>query len=209
MFNPDFDLENPCIQSKTSKKFSPKFHDHAGNEVDLKRNEQYVVVGPEVDQRQYMCDPVHDGGGYLAMLEHYFLLQYEEEEEEVEGYRELNVNGNLKGIVNSRFSHLWKQGQFCVERIGETPYEFFVCPWPSVPSYCENTRRTVHSIFLCISIFFLLLTLVVYLIEPTVRKQYLFSRISMAFMINLIFTYTIVVTEHLSPAGDGTSGNFF
>ena len=205
MFNPDFDLENPCIQSNTSKTISPKFHDRAGIEVDLKRNEQYVVVGPEVDQRQYMCDPVHDGGGYLAMLEHYFLLR-DEEEEEVEGYGELNVNGNLKGIVNSRFSHLWKQGQFCVERIGETPYEFFVCPGPSE---CENTIRTVHSIFLCISIFFLLLTLVVYLIEPTMRKQYLFSRISMAFMINLIFTYTIVVTEHLSPATRGTSGNFF
>ena len=121
-------------------------------------------------------------------------------------FGELNVNGTLKGIVNSSFSHLWKPGQFCVERIGDTPYEFFVCPGPSE---CENTIRTVHSIFLCISIFFLLLTLVVYLIEPTVRKQYLFSRISMAFMINFTFTYIIVVTDHLSPAKDGTSGNFF
>lgn len=195
MFNPDPDFENPCIQSKASKRFSPKFHDRAGNEVDLKRNDQYVVVGPEVDQRQYMCDPVHEGEGYLVMLEHYAQ------------FGELNVNGNLKGIVNSSFSHLWKPGQFCVERIGETPYEFFVCPGPK-NVYCENTIRTVHSIFLCISIFFLLLTLVVYLIEPTVRKQYLFSRISMAFMINLIFTYIIVVTDHLSPAKEGTSGNF-
>ena len=100
-----------------------------------------------------MCDPVHEGEGYLAMLEHYAQ------------FGELNVNGNLKGIVNSSFSLLWKQGQFCVERIGETPYEFFVCPGPrSVETlWCENTIRTVHSIFLYISIFFLLLTLFVYL----------------------------------------------
>ena len=142
-----------------------------------------------------MCDPVHEGEGYLAMLEHYAQ------------FGELNVNGTLKGIVNSSFSHLWKPEQFCVERIGDTPYEFFACP-EHRNVYCENTIRTVHSIFLFISIFFLLLTLVVYLIGPAVRKQYLLSRISMAFMINFTFTYIIVVADHLSPATQGTSSNF-
>ena len=172
-----------CDQADSDgSQYIPNFH--LQTESDLMRNEDYLVVGPEAGQVQHFCSP---GSFLVGLLD-----------------SQLFVNGSVKGIADSFESKHFTE--FCVESFNES-YKYFVC-YSEEPPPCGGTRKTLHSTFLCISVVFLLLTLAVYLIEPSLRKQYLFSRIIMAFMINLTLTYFILVTQELSPADQGTLGNF-
>ena len=223
--NPDFDEYDPnsetalCSSSKgTGNKYSPTFLDHNGREVSgWNRNEQYLIVAPK--EGQFQCDPRLDPllKGQSILAEDFF-----------PGLStSLIVDGTFKGsivvIVNETevsITYTWKPDEFCiVERELEEgsidDFKLFSCvmdPHKSSDdesltdtcfpddSSCVSVNNTVHSVFLCISIIFLIITFIVYLIEPSLRKQYLFSRISMAFIVNLTITYIFLLNEKINDS---------
>ena len=63
---------------------------------------------------------------------------------------------------------------------------------------CEARMIKVQSSTCIISIVFLLITLIVYMIEPSLQKQYLFSRITISLIVNLTVTFIIIVYIQLS-----------
>ena len=107
----------------------------------------------------------------------------------------------------------YKPHEFCVEESelesedSSTKFDFqlFVCKYPD-GSYkdrhadCEALMIKLHSSTLIISIVFLIITLIIYLIEPSLKKQYLSSRITIAIIVNM--TAAFIVTVHIKLMKD-------
>ena len=205
--NPDYDYDDLeseptiCLEDESIKQYEPTFHNHNEDEVtSWTRNEQYLLVAP-VEQR-FQCDQIHGlNGSFVSMFEFGIVNP------------KLIIDGKLKGIVNNSISTVyWKAQEFCIvpteEKDGSIgKYQYFICNVDIANTndtigidvdICDKLVKNVHSVFLSISLVFLLLTLALYLIEPSLRKQFLFSRITMAFIVNLTITFIILVNKHFN-----------
>ena len=86
-------------------------------------------------------------------------------------------------------------------------FQLFVCKFPDgsykdADADCEKLMIRVQSSTMIISIVFLIITLIIYLIEPSLKKQYQFSRIMIAIIVNMIALFITTVHVHLMKNPD-------
>ena len=125
----------------------------------------------------------------------------------------------------------FKSQEFCVvqtdveseDNSTKLDFQLFICKFPSgtvvngseigsrigfgfgndhTDIQCEARMIKVQSSTLIISIVFLMITLIIYMIEPSLQKQYLFSRITISLIVNLTVAFIIIVYIQLSKDPD-------
>ena len=180
------------------------FHDHAGEAVtSWKRNEHYLLVAPK--EGQFVCpvDQMPAGSqhfnGRIAPL-----MMFGDP-----ASFKIVIDGSLKGTTM-----MYNPQEFCVVQTEGVPednstnleFQLFACKFPSKSQdpdvNCEARMIKVQSSTLIISIVFLLITLIIYLIEPSLQKQYLFNMITRFLIVNMTATFIIIVYVQQSKDPD-------
>ena len=210
-----------CRKNEAKNRYKPRFHDRTGEPVtSSKRNEHYLLVAPKEGTFKCPVEQMLTGsqhfGGKFALME-YFADPAD---------FKIVMDGSLKGKVmmidendnetaeGKIVDVQYKPQEFCVvkteveseENSTNLEFQTFVCKFPSETKTsdekCEALMIKVKSSTLIISIVFLLLTLIIYMIEPSLQKQYLFCRITVALILNLTAAFIIVVLVELSKDPD-------
>ena len=197
------------------------FHDHAGEAVtSWKRNEHYLLVAPK--EGQFVCpvDQMPAGSqhfnGRIAPLMMFgdpasFKIVIDGSLKGTTMMVEENENGTAEEkIVEVQYN----PQEFCVVQTEGVPednstnleFQLFACKFPSKSQdpdvNCEARMIKVQSSTLIISIVFLLITLIIYLIEPSLKKQYLFNMITIFLIVNMTATFIIIVYVQQSKDPD-------
>ena len=211
----DPERNKKCIQKEN--RYSPTIHDHTGEAISSwNRNEHYLLVAPK--EGRFEC-PVEQ---MPACTKHFagqiVPLNWLADPTNFKIFIDGSLNGTANAydedyeiIENKTFEVQYKPHEFCVvktevesEDISTVNLEFqlFVCKKPDgsqdADDNCEARMITVQATTLTISIVFLLITLIIYLVEPSLKKQYVGSRITIATIVNMAATFIIIVHIHLS-----------
>ena len=222
--DPEDPFQKSSLKQETEKSYDVRFHDNKGEAVtSWKRNEHYLLVAPKEGTFKCPVEQMPTGskhfGGKFALMEYFvdpadfkividgslkgMVMMFDENENET---TEIEVQ--------------YKPQEFCVvqadveseDNSTNLDFQLFVCKFPSgsangsasgilytdTDDDCERRMITVKSSTLIISIVFLLMTLIIYLIEPSLKKQYLFSRITISLIVNLTAAFIIIVHVELS-----------
>ena len=211
------DQQNPmqkeCKRPGIQQRYSPIFHDESESEITSRiGKEDYRLIAPK--EGQFECPESDFGKSFQPLL--YFA--------DHTGFKTY-TDGSLRGIVIDGYDenateHVvqYKSQQFCVvqtdldlesEDFGisdKLEFQLYVCKNPAGMApmtidghiNCEATMIPVQSSTLMISIVFLLITLIIYLIEPSLKKRNLFSKITISLIVNMTATFITIVYGHLS-----------
>ena len=219
--DPEDPFQKTCTKNDDEDRYAVTFHDNKGEVItSWKRNQHYLFVAPKEETfrcpvEQMSKDSRHFDGQFA-------LMEYFADPADFK----IVMDGSLKGKVmmidendnetaeGKIVDVQYKPQEFCVvkteveseENSTNLEFQTFVCKFPSETKTsdekCEALMIKVKSSTLIISIVFLLLTLIIYMIEPSLQKQYLFCRITVALILNLTAAFIIVVLVELSKDPD-------
>ena len=205
-------MQKECKRPGIQQRYSPIFHDESESEITSRiGKEDYRLIAPK--EGQFECPESDFGKSFQPLL--YFA--------DHTGFKTY-TDGSLRGIVIDEYDenateHVvqYKSQEFCVVQTDLDPesedflspknnsykleFQLFVCKNPvgrRQMAVGEATMIPVHSSTLMISIVFLLITLIIYLIEPSLKKRNLFSKITISLIVNMTATFITIVYGHLS-----------
>jgi len=188
---------------------------HTQRVLNVNENENIKFVGPKPEElqnlngMQWNCpkesivedsDLVIDGmpgqanpGDYQMLFDGSLKGNVWIFDKDYDGYDYLEENANeIKEVY-------WSQGDYCIafDAVDETPI-YQICNQGQgidKPAWCQKWESYIYPVVLSISIIFLFITIFVYLIEDSLKKQKLFSRIVMGYLINLAISYILTAVE--------------
>ena len=216
-------IQRTCIKNKNrNTKYDATFHDHAGEPItSWKRDEHYRLVAPKEGKFECPVEKMSKGSKHIDG--NFIFLGYLADP----AVFKISMNGSLKGIMpdneydenyeiieEKTLEVEYKPHEFClVESEVESEddstkldFQLFVCKKPEgikdADADCDKLMIKVQSTSWIISIVFLIITLIIYLIEPSLKKQYQFSRITIAIIVNMIALFITSVHIHLMKDPD-------
>ena len=222
--NPEFDSYDYNSHSHKCKKiegglsYNPVLWDHNDNVFldNWKKDMNFLIVGQknlqEKESHSFECPKVPDGTNHLTF------------EGQTNGTFRILINGKLEGKditwvdennIPQKETKRWSSDSFCViytnsedfydydaeidtaeDQYSRFEFTFMTC-LADQPTWCDKTIATFHSVCLSISVIFLIVTLLVYVCEDSLRRTNpLFSKITIGFISNLIICFIINIDNY-------------
>ena len=209
-------MQKECKRPGIQQRYSPIFHDESESEITGRiGKEDYRLIAPK--EGQFECPERSTKIDFESIQPLSFFADHT-------GFKTY-TDGSLRGIMIDEYDenateHVvqYKSQEFCVVQTDLDPesedflspdkleFQLYVCKNPAgmAPMTsdghidCEAKMIPVQSSTLMISIVFLLITLIIYLIEPSLKKRNLFSKITISLIVNMTATFITIVYGHLS-----------
>ena len=160
----------------------------------------FILKAPAVEGAQFKCPDSHR----RDLLHYYPGFQHSSYEVTSDGrLHGYNITYQHKQVVYKQGDFIWDNDKFCVsyadvdydyESDGELELTFNACYDDSLPVPCQahsDFLSYFNPISLCISIFFLLLTIVVFVWYKNINVWDRSNMMKIAFLVNLTIAYTL------------------
>ena len=212
--------QKECKRPGIQQRYSPIFHDESESEITGRiGKEDYRLIAPK--EGQFECPERSTKIDFESIQPLSFFADHT-------GFKTY-TDGSLRGIMIDEYDenateHVvqYKSQEFCVVQTDLDPesedflspdkleFQLYVCKNPAgmAPMTsdghidCEAKMIPVQSSTLMISIVFLLITLIIYLIEPSLKKRNLLCKITISLIVNMTATFIAIVYGHLSKESE-------
>jgi len=196
---------------------------HTQKVLNVNENENIKFVAPRPEELNSLNGMQWNCPEETIVLDHDLVINGIPGQIPPHGDFQMLFDGSLKGNIwlfdyeydDSEFEYLeenvynitevyWSQGEYCIafDEVDETPI-YHICNQGhdaegksfDKSSWCQMYESYIYPVVISISIIFLIITIFVYLIEDSLKKQKLFSRIVMGYLINLAISYILTAVE--------------